>query len=255
MRLFLFSSILTVIPAVAQVSPPDVIYSESYDGAAWVSASLIDLGDDIDLSYFSTRQLQRLDEHFIRYYEKKEEMRKRGVSHNDSCVQFERDFGHAPIRKGRTYFSLDQLIMNSMAILYVEVTDVTPGFMSGNPATLVTFSVRETIKPDPSFEKSVLFWDCPLARFSVGGLSFCCDSKGYSVFPETGMRAIIFPLSKPWDEEGQIITLKSQSVFLIKDNGSVVWPKKLPKISDDLNNIDALLTRITSSLPETRSRQ
>ena len=241
-------SIIFVSSALAQdEAPPDRVVYDEYPGPYWVSAdSAVTAEGDLDYSLFPSPSMRRYRETHEKHFRLSKKAAGEEISWSE-CYQIERPICKAPLVRGRPQNSFDDLIRYSEAIFEGTIVKITPGFLGGHPTAMATVRVGNWIKVSPHFTKDGhLYMQYPVARFSIGGISYCVDNPDFPAEPLEGQQVLVFPFWKPWDEGRQFITVDPKLLFVTDHSGSLKKPKDLmlDSVAEQITTLSGMVDEV-----------
>jgi hypothetical protein len=208
--------------------PPQFAYGEGIPKPLWVSAEAAVTKDgEMNYDLFHSPSMRQYREAHAKQYRLTSKENQSDISWEE-CFQVERRVPKPPSIKGRPANTLDDLVQHSDAIIEGTIVQVTPGFLVGHQTSLVTVQVSDRLKRSPDFrEQEYLYVDYPVAKFTVGGITYCIDNAELPIGPKIGARVLLFPYRKPWDTTGSFLTIEPKQIFIEDLDGKLLEPKAL----------------------------
>jgi len=208
--------------------PPHLAYGEGIPKPLWVSAEAA-VAKDGEMNYdlFQSPSMRQYREAHAKQYRLTRKANQSDISWEE-CFQVVRWVPKPPSIKGRPENTLEDLVQHSGAIIEGTIVQVTPGFFYGHQTSLVTVQVSSWLKSTPEFgDQEYVYVDYPVAKFSVGGITYCIDDPDLPIEPTKGARVLLFPYRKPWDTTGSFLTIEPNQVFIENLDGELLKPKEL----------------------------
>jgi len=208
--------------------PPHLAYGEGTPKPLWVSAEAAVTKDgEMNYDLFHSPSMRQYREAHAKQYRLSRKANQSDISWEE-CFQVERRVPKAPSIKGKPENTLEDLVQHSDAIIEGTIVQVTPGFLVGHQTSLVTVQVSGRLKSSPGFrEQEYVYVDYPVAKFTVGGITYCIDNADLPIGPKIGARVLLFPYRKPWDTTGSFITIEPNKIFIEDLDGKLLKPKAL----------------------------
>jgi len=250
--LFLFASLISMNLA-QDLTPPDLVGGGEYPDPYWVSAEAAVTRDgDLDYSLFLSPTMKQYRQKHARSFRLSGKANRDRISWSE-CYQIERPRWHVPIQRSRPFDSFDALLRHSEAILEGTVVAITPGFLGGHHTSILTLRVESWLKKSHFFHQGpYVYMQYPVARFSVGGITYCVDNPDFPVEPVLGMRVLVFPYEKPWDEARMFFSVTSKMLFLADDPHFLWKPGDLhfDTVAAGINDFSGLVGEVIRRLDE-----
>ena len=118
------------------------------------------------------------------------------------------------------------VLKNAPAIVRGRITDLTPGFYKGDPATLLTVEVEKFLRRSRQFSRQrVIYVVYPYARFGIGDVNFCKQDSSFPYRPALEDRIMLFPYGSPGDASQQLVRPDSRELIFESTGGRLVLPK------------------------------
>lgn len=150
--------------------------------------------------------------------------------------------------------SLADMAREAHAIYLGTVTAVGEGFLGGEPGSLLTVDLAETLYESDRYQAGdEIYVYYPYARFSLGGLHFWKETPGYPKRPEVGDRVLVSANRFPPDAGRRTILPHQDGFFLERRSGDglVVKQANGRELGDGL---DSIAEELRERLDEERGR-
>ena len=131
--------------------------------------------------------------------------------------------------------SLPALIHRSRSIFSGVIEEVSSGFVTGLPATLLTVRVSNVVAGSREIEGTSVYVEFPVAYFAIGPYRFCHGEGEFR--PASGDQILVFDTQGPIDREGLLFAPIRSQLLLESSTGLVLTDKlrKSPELSSKRN--------------------
>lgn len=221
-----------VIPTASSgQKQPQVLFHRGTGGAMWVSAeAAIDSGelrrelfDEFGISEITAGLEAAAHETALESGELNEESRSPYLPEELCRHSTVVDHAEGPKRD-----SLEDLQRHAIGIFDGKVVEITQGFLSGLPASILTVEVNEVIRSSPKIAAQPTLWvSYPYAAFAAGGGVFCRSEPRYTYRPRVGDRILLFPRSGPLDDDHRLLVPDPVEVVVEKATGDIHFSDEL----------------------------
>jgi hypothetical protein len=241
----------SVFLARADSRPPGVIYMKPGGPRVlpvWVSAEELATSEKGSLQrLFSESDLNTLRSFVAENKRLREEQKSRGAQEptpdclNSLSTSDEDRMNPKPNR------SFSDLTEQAIAIYSGRIEEVSTGFFSGIPSSLLRVKVSETFRSSPLVASGEVLVPYPFAQFKVGDSMFCGGRFGMYQ-PRAGDKVLVFIYDPPLNAEGTLVYPRSPEIFFQTSAGRLIVPDLLKtdraiSAAANIDNLKNLLLR------------
>jgi hypothetical protein len=135
-------------------------------------------------------------------------------------------------------------IVNAEAIVAGTIRNVTPGFFSGSPGSLIEIDNLDKIKVSALYNevRESVYLRLPYARFITGGIEYCRESGPGKYIPKVGDRLLVFAYGAPGDTTGTFVYTTSDDVIAQPGGGMI----RIPESFSFFENPEATIATVTA---------
>ncbi|HBL28697.1 MAG TPA: hypothetical protein DD490_17820 [Acidobacteria bacterium] len=237
---------------------PGLIYLKAGPRVApvWVSAQEAAASEPGDLRWplFVEADQSKLRRFMAESERLRAEQRNRGAGESDLDCPIVLSAGDEDRIDPKPNRSFSDLTEQALAIYSGRVEEISPGFFSGLPSSLLLVSVKEELRASDLVARDGLLIPYSFARFKAGGATFCGGGAGMYQ-PKRGDQVLVFIYDPPLDAAGTLVYPRSPEIFFQSSDGRLIIPEPLKADRDvaaagSLESLEDLLRWKLSNEPQ-----
>lgn len=234
---FLLPVVLAFAGGALERTPDQIKYATPRDHfPLWVSLShAFRNNNEVDAGLFAPYALRRVQTHLFR--QSSDQPTSSSIA-ADPCEGRATDVDSDRVDP-KPNKSLASISAYAIAVYRGTIEDITPGFLGGQPGSLLGVRVTRGLKTSPALrgDSRVLVY-YPYLRATVGAYRVCKTDSRFGYRPEVGDEVLVFAYQIPFDELQRVIVPEATEIAFQSKTGALHLGRDLDE--SDLARIKTL---------------